>query len=287
VVFCSDATGWPLDQAGRAVTLAAFYLMLPALAWLVRRYSGEEQAGWLTVVFTLLCPLYIFYARAFLIDPIALTLTLWYLRCFVPAVERGEPRAIIGANLFGLAAGLVKIMTLMLFAVPLAVYFGRRLWRAGIEHGWRQGPVQLLQRWAASSLLPVAGSYAWIRFADAVKAQHPSGRALVSEAMHTYHFGSWSDRFDPGWWSTIYRTVTTHVAPLPTLTIVLVLGVLGLFRRDGKLVALILMFTAGPLIFPRLYSIHEYYFVAAGVFLTAGLGMAVALSAANRDHSPG
>jgi len=39
---------------------------------------------------------------------------------------------------------------------------------------------------------------------------------------------------------------------------------------------LILMFTAGPLIFPRLYSIHEYYFVAAGVFLTAGLGMAVA-----------
>jgi len=47
------------------------------------------------------------------------------------------------------------------------------------------------------------------------------------------------------------------------------------------------MFTAGPLIFPRLYSIHEYYFVAAGVFLTAGLGMAVALSAANRDHSPG
>jgi len=42
--------------------------------------------------------------------------------------------------------------------------------------------------------------------------------------MHTYHFGSWSDRFDPGWWSTIYRTVTTHVAPLPTLTIVLVLG---------------------------------------------------------------
>lgn len=87
VVGFSNLTGYPLVQSGRLITLLCFYAMLPALAWLVRRFTGSGRATLLTLIFTLTCPLYVFYARAFLIDLMALAAAMWYARCLVPCLE--------------------------------------------------------------------------------------------------------------------------------------------------------------------------------------------------------
>ena len=51
VVAVSDLTGCSLVSAARGVTLFSFYAALPALAWLVRRYSRQRYAGIMTVLF--------------------------------------------------------------------------------------------------------------------------------------------------------------------------------------------------------------------------------------------
>ena len=67
-VQVGELTGWSTAQAGRAVSLASFYLELPAL-WLVLRSIGAGRGrACLLLLPVLATPVYIFYSRAVLIE---------------------------------------------------------------------------------------------------------------------------------------------------------------------------------------------------------------------------
>ena len=274
VVAVSDVTGWPLIQCGRLVTLLSFYAALPALAWLVRRYSGSEQAGWLVILFTLMCPLYIFYARSFLIDIMALMFSVWYARALVTLLDGGSWRWAAVANFAGLGAGLVKIMTLMVFSIPLAAFLAVVIIRNFRGQGWR-GVLDPLGRWAATAVVPIACSYAWIHYADSVKAQNPNGVYFLSEVMHSYHFGTWADRLKPDLWFAHARAVLRNVVSLPVVATVVITAVILAVRGRGKMLVALGLFTTGPLIFPILYAWHEYYFITVGFFFLAAMAVGV------------
>ena len=71
VVLLSDATKMDLTAAGRTVSLACFYLTLPALFVLLGRVGLAWPRRLLALGFVVSCPLYIFYGRAFLIETMA------------------------------------------------------------------------------------------------------------------------------------------------------------------------------------------------------------------------
>jgi hypothetical protein len=122
VVVVSDATGMPLTQAGRAVSAGCFYLALPA-AWLLLGRLGLGRSRRLVVLgMVVTCPLYVFYARAFLIETMALMFSLWFLHAFVTAVERRSWGWLVVANVAGVGAGLVKVTTFMLYLMPAGIW---------------------------------------------------------------------------------------------------------------------------------------------------------------------
>ncbi|MES1168869.1 MAG: hypothetical protein ABUL61_06830, partial [Oleiharenicola lentus] len=88
VAKVAEQTGWPLTQVGRGVTLACFYLGLPAVFLVLRRLGLSPARAMVVLCFVVCCPLYIFYARSFLIETMAWMFGMWFLAGYVFAVEQ-------------------------------------------------------------------------------------------------------------------------------------------------------------------------------------------------------
>jgi hypothetical protein len=279
VAVVSDTTGLSLIKCGRLVSAVCFFLALPAL-WLLLRRMGLGRLGRAAALgMVLTCPLLIFYARAFLIETMALLFALWFLQAFVAAVERRSWGWLAVANLAGIGAGLVKVTTFMVYLVPAAVWacwWLRREWRNGATRACsRRIALSRLGGWiAAATALPCAATYAWLRFSDQVKAQNPGARNLVSSSMHGYNFGDWSYRSEPAIWAAHWHTISSEIMPVGTLALLVVLAVL--FCRGRRLAwaaGCAGLFLLAPATFPVLYAWHEYYFTAVAVLPMLGAGL--------------
>ncbi|MDB6127052.1 MAG: hypothetical protein JWM35_948 [Verrucomicrobia bacterium] len=274
VVATSDATGLTLTQSARTVSAVCFYLALPA-AWLLLGQLGlVGSRRLLPLMMVLSCPLYVFYARAFLIETMALMFSLWFLVAYVKAVKDRSIGWLIVANLAGSGAGLVKVTTFMLYLLPAAVWSVVRLWREAPRAGggWRNFFISL--GWmAAATAIPFALTEWWIKAADALKALNPSGRELISTVMTPYTFGTLQTRLTPEVWKTFGHTIVTHLAPFASLVIFAFVAAFWGGRWKKWMIAGVLVFAAGPLIFPLLYQWHEYYFAADGIVLMLALGL--------------
>jgi len=275
VVWVSDATGLSLTHAGRAVSIACFYLALPAV-WLLLGRLGVAGTRRLVVLGAVLtCPLYVFYARAFLIETMALMFSLWFLYAFVTAVERRNWAWLLAANVAGAGAGLVKVTTFMLYLLPAGVWSLAWLWRSrprAAEAGWRA--LGRTAGWvAAATVVPFAATYGWIRFTDAVKVLNPASRDLTSAATAAYNFGTWETRFAAGIWKAHLQILLTN---LSSVTVLMLAGVLALLfaRRWRSWIGWCLgLFLAVQTLFPILYAWHEYYYVANAVLLMVAIGL--------------
>jgi hypothetical protein len=280
VAVVSDTTGLSLIKCGRLVSAVCFFLSLPAL-WLLLRRMGEGRRGRAVALgLVLTCPLMIFYARAFLIETMALMFSLWFLAAFVGAVEKRSYGWLVLANIAGVGAGLVKVTTFLVYLVPAA------LWSAWWLVGeWRRSrSVASRERWrglfpwlawcAGATALPFAATYAWVMFSDHVKALNPGARHLVSSTMYGYNFGDWRYRSDPAIWAAHWRTILTEILPLGTLGALTVLAVLHCRgRRLAWLAGCAGLFLLAPAVFPVLYAWHEYYFTAVAVLPMLGAGL--------------
>lgn len=272
VALYSSATHTPLIQSGRAISYLCFLLALPPL-WLLLRRLGLSLGQTVVVLgLVLTCPLYIFYARAFLIETMALMFGLWFLQGFVAAIADRRLSWLIVANLAGTAAGLVKVTTFMLYVAPAAVCAAVWLFRARAE----SGKVRRLFGWMTAAVaLPFAATLWWIHFSDAVKSLNAAGAQLASSSMSAYHFGTWAVRRSSAPWLSHWNVTTTNIVSVGLLVgFALVAAVFG-GRWRKWIVAALLLFAAGPLTFPVLYSWHEYYFVANAVLLMIAMGLAL------------
>ena len=283
VAVVSDTTGLGLIKCGRLVSAVCFFLGLPAL-WLL---LGRMGLPWLRRVvvmgMVLTCPLLVFYARAFLIETMALMFALWFLQAFVAAVEKRSLGWLVVANVAGVGAGLVKVTTFMVYLAPAAAWALWWLWRE-----WRQpaavGPgrrdwhgLARLSGWiAAATAVPFGATCAWIEFSDRTKALNPGARQLVSSNLHGYNFGTWANRTDPAIWAAHWRTLSVEILPVATLVVVAVLLFLHCRGRGLRWAAgCLAVFVLAPVVFPVLYAWHEYYFTATAVLAMVAAGLAL------------
>lgn len=282
VAVLSSTTGVPLIQAARLVSAACFYLSLPAVWLLLMRLHLNPAQRWVALSMLLTCPLYIFYARGFLIETMALMFSLWFLQGFVAAVEQRSPFWLVVANVAGVGAGLVKITTFMLYLLPAGILGVVWITRAGLlrvrssADNRPSGDLARRVGWMAACLVvPFATAYWWVQTADLIKSLNPSGAQLVSSLMSPYHFGTWQTRFSSEPWVSHWNITTSHLSPLAGLAVFLVITLLYGRRWKKWILVASLLFIAAPITFPVLYAWHEYYFVANGVFLMAAVGLAL------------
>ena len=168
VVGVSELSHWSLTKAGRAVSIACFYLTLPAIFLLLGRWRVAPAHRWLVLAVVLTCPFYIFYARAFLIETMALMFSVWFWVAFERAVAERSRAWLALAVLAGTGAGLVKVTTFILYLLPAGWWAAARLWRTR-KTTWKAE----LAWMAAAVAVPFAATLWWLHFSDATKALNP------------------------------------------------------------------------------------------------------------------
>lgn len=269
VVKVSDLTGLDLTKAGRVVSMVCFYLCLPAVFLLLGRLRVAAGRRWLVLAVVVTCPFYIFYSRAFLIETMALMFSLWFWLGFERSVETRSVRWLLVAMLAGSGAGLVKVTTYILYLLPTGWWALRRLWDGRRNRRWRGDFIWM----ALAVALPFALTLWWLRFADATKALNPSAQFIREANMRDFNFGTWATRLSPELWRQQWIIITEQLSWGPVLGGGVLLALLTLRKRAADILRLLLWFSAVLVIFPVLYSRHEYYFVANAMLLLMALGL--------------
>lgn len=277
VVKISDWTNWSLTKSGRAVSIACFYLALPAVFLLLRRWRMAVAHRWLVLAVMVTCPLYIFYARGFLIETMALMFSLWFWVGFERGVAGRQVGWLAVAALAGAGAGVVKVTTFLLYLLPVAWWAVARLWQAR-RAGWAREAA-----WMAAALaVPFAATLGWLHYSDETKALNPLARFLTAQNLQDFNLGTNATRFSRVMWQMKWRIVSEELTWLPLVAlsalIVLVVGRARWREYAGALAA----FGSVLVLFPVLYALHDYYYVANTALLVLAIGLALVALAESR-----
>ncbi len=279
VVGLSRATGLSLVSAARTISALCFYLSLPAIWLLLRRIKVPPTGCALVLSLVLTCPLHILYARAFLIETMALMFGLWFLLAYVTVLKRPSFGWLVVANLAGAGAGLVKVTTFLVYLLPAFAWTLRAYTRATASPAfplpWRDWRALTLRALGAVAV-PFAVTLLWIHFTDTVKAQSPLADVMVSAHLRPHNFGTWTDRLSAGLWGDQWSIQTTNIASATVLVSALLLSLLAPGRWQRWAAAALAVYVTAPVIFPRLYSLHEYYWVATTAMLMSAIGLVLA-----------
>ncbi len=267
-VWVSNATGLHLVQSGRLVSIACFYLTLPALYLLLGLGRVPPGRRYLALAFVLTCPLYTIYTRAFMIETMALMFSAWFLLAYLRAVGRGSLGWLAVAMVAGTLAGLVKVTTFMFALMPAFVWTLWRFWRLrpGQPGGGTRAWGGVFAFGLAAVLVPLIFSAWWVHFADAVKAQNPAGAFLTSENLRNYNFGI-GRRFAPEVWNQHWYQIFREVTSVPVALAAGALALLFAWRHWVWIAGMLALFFAVQVVFPELYAWHAYYYVANAVVL--------------------
>lgn len=274
VVLVSRLAGLPHIVAARTVTLACFYLALPAIYLLLGRLGLARPRRLLVLALILTCPVYIFYSRAFLMDSMEMMFCAWFLVAFVRTMDERRWTWLALAIVTGLGAALIKSVFFVVWLPPAVAYGAWQLWRdLRARQGWRP-PVQTIL-WGAATILP---SYLalrwWVQVTDAVKSAHAGTAIFTSASLAKGNWGltDFGARFSARVWSILLDRWQEAIMA-PWIILVFLAAGLVLFGRTRKWVlGFTGVFVLAQLMFPYAYAYQDYYYYACTVFLLVALG---------------
>lgn len=280
VAGLSALTGIGLDPLGRLVSLACTLGVCLPLYRSLRLLGLERGAAHYANALFLSLPTYLFWGSTFMIESLALLLSVGAGYYLVKMYQQGVARRDLAWFTLLLALALLQKVTT---AAPLALVgtaaFGLRLLRQ-----WRQGtPLRSPQAYGAVQVLlgaavALAIAYGWLQYTDAVKQRNEVGRMLTSGALALWNYGSLEQRFG----MPFLNDVLLHRIVLPsTATGLGLLALAWLFFRRGerpaKVAAVLglVLFLLPMAVFTNLHFVHDYYQVANLAFLAVAVGCAL------------
>jgi hypothetical protein len=284
VVALSRATHLPQFEAARAISLSCFYLTLPALYLLLGQLALPRARRLFVLACALLCPVYIFYARAVLIDPMALLCSVWFLAAFTrmlapPSGDAAQSRRSTArwgwlplVVICGTAAGLIKSLVWFVWVVP-AIAYG--LWRLG--HDWREGgarPALRTLAWGIGSfLVPFAATLWWAHYTDAIKTVHPSAFIFTAHNLAHGNYGTFSlsAHLSAYTWKNLFACWQQSLLPPWAFALFIVPGLIFLPLWRCRIAGATILFLVAQMTIPLAYALQDYYFYAANLFAVAAV----------------
>ena len=276
VALFSGLTGMPLELAGRLISALFFYATLVPLYYGLGFLKIAKPCRVSILALVAASPFYIFWSRAFMIESTALFLSMVYivmvLRESFDPDQKLSPWFFFGIAAVGSLAGMVKITTYASFwlagsslaflnlreKITGKEVISRRIWRLG-----------------STVVLPVIATWAWTRYADAVKSRNPMAGFLLSKALRSWNFGTLQQRLRVENYSRFGPVLDSIVGTKA----VIVLAVFALFfialQRKKIFLSCVLLWMSGIAIFFNLHVIHSYYAYANGIFLVLAIGIAI------------
>jgi len=271
VALLTFVTGAGITVVGRLVSLAFTLACCVPIHATLRRLGISRHARFFALAMVLTSPVYLFWSGTFMIESTALFFALCFLY-FAVRISEGEPswRDFAGCALFLALALLQKVTT----ALPMLPVAGVLV----LARNWRNG--RGLAFWAPALLavaVPLAIGWGWVAWTDAIKAQHPLGATLTSQALAGWNYGRLDQRLSLYFWETLFKRV---VWPSPGMMLGLAIVALAFFRADRRLrlvyLALLALFLLPLLVFANVHFVHDYYQTADAVFWSLLLGLSVA-----------
>jgi len=273
-------------QAARTVSLASFYLALPGVWLLLKRCRLSAREISVVIALVALCPVYIFYSRAFLIDPMAFMFSVWFLALFVEMMRSRRIWLILGCTVCGTLAVLIKSLVFMVWLFPAALYGAYCLLTA-----WKAGGLKSSGRtvlWGVGSVvLPFLALVWWVDRTDSIKALSPVTAVFTSEGLSTGNFGMFSLEARFSWHTWHHMFLRWGEA----LTFPWVIGgfisaaVIFCPQRRRQIAGAFALFMFGQLMIPYAYTGQDYYFYTCAVLGVVALGFSV-LGFAEKSNWP-
>jgi hypothetical protein len=288
LVATLDILGLPLNLAGRLVSFIFFVACLLPLASLGR--SLALGRWWILAVSALFLasPLYVLWGRSFMIETMALFFAAAHLSCFVAGLTRDRLSFLVWSCVCAILAILTKSTTLPAFSLMAGIFF---LSHVAIRP-FSRGSLSFRTLLAPSIVLIAAyplGLY-WVAVSDASKSHNIVGNLLTSEALAAWNYGTLEQKLSSLLWLDVlpHRMMADIIGPWAAITVALFLFLQifplfqpGLSRRQSAIFAcMILGFLTPLLIFTNLHLVHNYYQVANGIFVVAGLALLIDASRA-------
>lgn len=234
--------GIPLDQAGRVVSIAFFVVSIFGLYRLLSRFEPLER--FFILLPFIVSPHYLFWSRTFLIESVALAVSIWFL------VLCNSYRGLFFAFL----------------APAKATTFLPILFVSGVK--FLVKPKKALFLNLCVSFLSIV---LWTKYTDHLKTLNPQTNGfLTSEALWDWTFGG--DRLSSQFWVEIFWN--RIIPDLLGNHWVLLLLPFGIFNSRFRFFVLVnlSLFILPLLVFMNVHKVHNYYQYANGVFLLLALG---------------
>jgi hypothetical protein len=274
VVWLSRATGWEHFISARTISLTCFYLSLPAVFILLGQVGINRVRRLMMLALLLVTPVYIFYSRAFLIDPMAFMFSVWFLALFIETMRKRRWGFLIACAVCGTAAGLIKSLVLFAWLFPAAIYGAYCLWRNVADKAGGMAIVRTIAWGVGAVVVPAVAMGWWVKLTDDIKAQHASAYIFTSENLAKGNYGTFdlSSRTSPAMWSDLFLRWREAIAQPWIIGAIVALGLIFFPRERWRIGGAAFLFMAAQLLIPYAYAWQDYYYYICAAFIIFAFG---------------
>ena len=269
----SELFGITLDISGKILNLVFFSINLIISFLICQKLNINTKIYFISLLIYLSMPNSIFWAGTFMIEYLALCLTLLSIYSFILFIRANNLKNWIFLTLVTSLACLQKITTILpvgmvLFIIYLTIMFSKA--RVDVSFSSRQ----FLGLFSSASIS--LGIYTvWLTYTDRVKNLGEFSKYLTSHELTNWNFGSFSLILTQDFWAAFLVKSTLFNTGIIG-TIFMVFGVTFVLGKDRLLFYVLLALYILPfIIFKPLHITHDYYQNANLIYLAFALGILV------------
>jgi hypothetical protein len=276
VSFISSVFDFPLIQTGRILSFTFLCLVFFPVRVIVRALNLDERITLIVSILTLTSSVYLYWSRAFLIETLALLLTVTYIAFMCKYYKAHSYMTWFLTIVFGILAGITKSTTAasgffvaLIFLAISSIQF--------LKH--KKTTFLDLILISQIVIVPVFFSLTWVKFTDQTKSLNLNGQSLTSDALSSWNFGTLSQRFSASFWYDLIlqRTVLGSLGA----GLGLLVFIYYFFSNWGKPKATefyvacfsIFLFFSSLVLFSNLHIVHWYYQSGNQIYLFFALAI--------------
>lgn len=261
-----------LDDTGRLLGFLFFVLSIWVIYAILGKLNFSPNHKWLLLAFVISSPIYLSYSLSFTIETTALLFSLCYLYLFLHYRQDRKILFLILGVLCGTLASLSKVTTwcvtcgLIVLVIAYETYKNKKA---------REVNIRDLILKSLFIFIPLIIAYVWVQYSDSIKVQNPLGTLITSSALSNWNYGTLAQKLSIGNW--VYFTGRSLIGVFGILGPIIPFYLLYILIRkwknlDNKLMilAVVITFFSGPVIFTNVYFEHDYYIIAGGIYLIFG-----------------
>ena len=275
-------TGSPIHVVGRLISLSFFLLTLIPLWSLARGLGLGRRFFFITTIFWMCSPLYLYWSRTVMIESTA----VFFGFVFLAALERAfacQKQNWCWAFAFAasLACALVKVTTYPAFGLAALGVFA---WKTDLVVYLRVADKEKFRALlppflgiAFIGIATIAATSAWTHHADSIKMENSLSLFLTSNNLESWNFGTLAQKTSIQNWKQLFnRSITEAIGAHWVMAFLLVAGCFQTGKKMALFVGLLILYLIPMAIFTNLHLVHSYYQYASSFWLVLALGLMVA-----------